>query len=60
MSNGKVLTNGGRVIGVTAVDKAIDKTISKTYSAVEQIRFKGMQYRRDIARKATRVERKYF
>jgi len=59
-SSGRVSTNGGRVIGVTAVDKAIDKTISKTYSAVEQIRFKGMQYRRDIARKATRVERKYF
>jgi len=59
-SNGKVLTNGGRVIGVTAMDKTIDKTISKTYSAIEQIRFKGMQYRRDIARKATSVERKYF
>ncbi len=60
LSNGKILTSGGRVIGVTAVDKTIDKTIAKTYSAVEQIRFKGMQYRRDIGRKATRVERKYF
>jgi len=59
-SNGKVLTNGGRVMGVTATDKNIEKTISKAYSAIEKIRFKGMQFRKDIGRKATRVERKYF
>lgn len=59
-SNGRVLTNGGRVIGVTATDKNIEKTISKTYSAIEKIKFKGMQFRRDIGRKAIRVERKYF
>jgi phosphoribosylamine--glycine ligase len=59
-SNGKVVTNGGRVLGVTAVDKTIEKTISKAYSAIEKIKFKGMQFRKDIGRKATRVERKYF
>jgi phosphoribosylamine--glycine ligase len=59
-SNGKFLTNGGRVLGVTATDKNIEKTISKVYSAIDKIRFKGMQFRKDIGRKATRVERKYF
>lgn len=59
-SNRKVLTNGGRVIGATATDKNIEKSISKVYSAIEKIRFKGMQFRKDIGRKATRVERKYF
>ncbi|MGB2696415.1 MAG: phosphoribosylamine--glycine ligase [Candidatus Zixiibacteriota bacterium] len=59
-TNGKVVTNGGRVIGVTAVDKNTEKTISKAYSAIEKIRFKGMQFRKDIGRKATKVERKYF
>jgi phosphoribosylamine--glycine ligase len=59
-SNGRVVTNGGRVLGVTAVDKNIEKTISKAYSAIEKIRFKGMQFRKDIGRKATKVERKYF
>jgi phosphoribosylamine--glycine ligase len=59
-SNGRVVTSGGRVLGVTAVDKNIEKTISKAYSAIEKIRFKGMQFRRDIGRKATKVERKYF
>ena len=59
-SNGRVVTSGGRVIGVTAVDKNIEKTISKAYSAIEKIKFKGMQFRRDIGRKATKVERKYF
>jgi phosphoribosylamine--glycine ligase len=49
--NGKFITDGGRVLGVTAIDKSMEKAISKAYAAVDKIKFKGMQYRRDIGRK---------
>ncbi|MFA5369957.1 MAG: phosphoribosylamine--glycine ligase [Candidatus Omnitrophota bacterium] len=47
-----IVTNGGRVLGVTAVADSIDEAIEKTYAAVELISFKDMHYRRDIGRKA--------
>lgn len=49
--NGKFITDGGRVLGVTAIDKSMEKAIFKAYAAVDKIKFKGMQYRRDIGRK---------
>ncbi len=48
----KILTNGGRVLGVTGLGSTIKEAIEKTYGAVEKIRFDGMQYRRDIGRRA--------
>jgi phosphoribosylamine--glycine ligase len=53
--NGKVVTNGGRVLGVTALGKDISDAITLAYRAVEKIRWDGVQYRTDIGRKA--VER---
>jgi len=50
--NGDVVTNGGRVLGVTAVAETIEAAQKKTYAAVEKIRFEGAYYRRDIADKA--------
>ncbi len=50
--NRKFLTNGGRVLGVTAVDSHIDDAVAKAYEAVERIRFQGRQFRSDIAFKA--------
>jgi len=52
--DGKILTSGGRVIGVTAIGEENDfeGTIKKVYSAVEKIKFDGMHYRKDIGRKA--------
>lgn len=56
--NGTVVTNGGRVLGVTAFDTSIKGAILRAYRAVEKIRFDGMQYRRDIGHKAlNRLER---
>ncbi|MGB9710007.1 MAG: phosphoribosylamine--glycine ligase [Thermodesulfovibrio sp.] len=46
--NGRVVTNGGRVLGVTALGKDIKEARQKAYSAVELIHFEGMQYRKDI------------
>jgi len=46
--NGKVVTNGGRVLGVTALAEDVPQAIKKAYQAVSQIQFKGMHYRKDI------------
>lgn len=48
----KILTSGGRVLGVTGLGATIKEAISKTYQAVEKIKFEGMHFRRDIGEKA--------
>lgn len=50
--NGKVLTAGGRVLGVTAVDSSIRAARDKAYNAVGKISFEGNFYRKDIAWRA--------
>ncbi len=50
--NGNIVTAGGRVLGVTARETTFKKARQKAYSALEVIRFDGMQYRKDIAKKA--------
>ncbi len=49
---GAVVTNGGRVLGVTALGETIDGAIKKAYKAVAKITWKGAQHRSDIGRKA--------
>lgn len=48
----EVVTNGGRVLGVTAWGKDLRSAQAAAYEAVSRIRFEGAQYRRDIAAKA--------
>ncbi|MEM8876190.1 MAG: phosphoribosylamine--glycine ligase [Planctomycetota bacterium] len=48
-SNGELVTNGGRVLGVTALGDTLAEATATAYAAVEKIKFDGMQYRRDIA-----------
>ena len=52
--NGKwdIVTNGGRVLGVTGLGSTIKEAIDKTYEAVKKISFEGMHYRRDIGKRA--------
>jgi len=50
--NGKVVTNGGRVLGITASGNTIKESIDNAYKAVEKISFEGMQFRKDIGQKA--------
>ncbi len=52
LRDGKVVTSGGRVLGVTAIGKGIPEAIAAAYLAVEKISWEGVQYRRDIGRKA--------
>lgn len=48
LENGKFYTNGGRVLGVTAVDDTLEGALKKAYDAVEKISFEGAHYRKDI------------
>ena len=47
-----VVTNGGRVLGVTALGDSVRDAVREAYWAVEQIEWDGMQYRRDIGHHA--------
>lgn len=46
--DGKLVTSGGRVIGVTAKGKDIEEARKKAYDAIKNIHFDGMFYRHDI------------
>jgi phosphoribosylamine--glycine ligase len=50
----RVLTDGGRVLGVTALGDDLAKARDRAYEAVRLIQFTGMHYRTDIAEKALR------
>ena len=48
--DGKFLTNGGRVLGITAKGKNLDEALDKAYAAVDKISFEGAHYRTDIGK----------
>ena len=50
--DGKIVTNGGRVLGVVAEAGNIKEAVEKAYTGVKKIRFQGVQYRTDIAYRA--------
>lgn len=50
--DGKVVTSGGRVLGVTGLGDGIKDAIERTYEAVDKIQWEGAYFRRDIGRKA--------
>lgn len=49
---GRLVTAGGRVLGVTAVEQDVEQARKLAYKAVEQIEFDGKQYRGDIGARA--------
>jgi len=51
-SEGRIVTDGGRVLGVTALGADIDEAQNRAYEAVEMIRWDGVQYRKDIGHRA--------
>ena len=52
MQSGQLLTDGGRVLGVTAIGETFTQAIAEVYQAVEKIDFEGKYYRRDIGHRA--------
>jgi phosphoribosylamine--glycine ligase len=51
LADGKCVTSGGRVLGVTGLGSSLELAIRKAYETVEKIGFEGMQYRKDIGAK---------
>jgi phosphoribosylamine---glycine ligase len=51
-----LVTSGGRVLTVTAMASSYQIAIARAYEAASKIHFDGMQYRRDIGRKALTIE----
>jgi len=49
--DGKILTNGGRVLGVTALGNTLESAINNAYSVVEKISWSNKYYRTDIGKK---------
>jgi phosphoribosylamine--glycine ligase len=54
LHEGKLVTSGGRVLGVTAGGATLQEAIDRAYGAVEKIHFEGMHFRRDIGQKGLR------
>ena len=50
LRDGKYVTAGGRVLGVTALGASLPEALEKAYAGVDKIHFDGAQYRRDIGR----------
>ena len=48
LEQGQIVTSGGRVLGITAVEADFNRAIATVYEAVKSIQFEGMYYRRDI------------
>jgi phosphoribosylamine---glycine ligase len=55
MRGDQLVTNGGRVLDVTAVGDTVEEARARAYAACELISFDGMHYRRDIAGKEANV-----
>jgi phosphoribosylamine--glycine ligase len=51
-SEGGLVTSGGRVMTLVARDRTYQAAIDRVYDAVSRVQFEGMQFRRDIGRKA--------
>ena len=54
LSDGRLATSGGRVLCVTALGDSLRIARSRAYEAAEQVRFEGVQFRKDIGHRALR------
>ena len=56
LKDGKIVTSGGRVIGVTATADTLENAIKLAYNCAEKITFEGAFYRNDIGKRAMEVK----
>lgn len=52
LKDGKLVTSGGRVLGITALGSDLKEALDKSYAAVEKIDFENKHYRKDIGQRA--------
>ncbi len=50
--DGRLVSTGGRVLGVTALGSTLQQAVDSAYAAIRKIRFEGMHYRKDIGARA--------
>jgi len=50
--DGRTVTVGGRVLGVTALGETLEQALQRAYGAIDKITFDGMQFRKDIGKRA--------
>ncbi|MBQ6895127.1 MAG: phosphoribosylamine--glycine ligase, partial [Clostridia bacterium] len=55
LKDGKVVTNGGRVLGITATADTLEEAISRAYAASEKVHFENKYQRSDIGKKALAI-----
>ena len=55
LSGDRVLTNGGRVLAITALGDDLPLALNKSYKGVQQIRWEGLYYRKDIGKDLIRT-----
>ena len=58
LREGKLVTNGGRVLGVTETGDTLSEAIKKAYESVKQVSFENAYYRTDIGKRALQAENK--
>ncbi len=56
LSNGEIVSSGGRVLGVTAVATTLEDALHQAYKALAHIHFEGITYRRDIGHRALKQQ----
>lgn len=56
MDKGNILTDGGRVVGISALGNDIKSAIDKAYQAVDKVYFENMHFRKDIGQKALNAQ----
>ncbi len=55
LKDGKLVTSGGRVLGVTALGDTLSEALEKSYDGVKQIEFENAHYRTDIGQRALKA-----
>ncbi len=56
LDDGKLLTDGGRVLGATAIGDTLEDAINKSYNMVKDIKFENAYYRKDIGKRALQAK----
>jgi phosphoribosylamine---glycine ligase len=54
-ARGKLLTDGGRVLGVSAIGSNLEEALAIGYEAMDQIKFEGIHYRKDIGQRTLKL-----
>ena len=55
LKEGRLVTSGGRVLGVSSTGATLEEALKKAYAGAEKVKFENAFYRRDIGAKAMKI-----